>query len=423
MIFSLAFLLSFGLLFGFLCERLRLPSLTGMIAAGILLGPQLLNWLDPSLLAVSSDLRRIALIVILLRAGLKLDFRDLRRWGRTAFLICFIPATTEILGALLLAPRLLGFSLLDAALLGTVIAAVSPAVLVPRMIRLIDEGYGVDKSIPHLLLAGASADDVYVLVLFTSFLSLSQGQSLSALRFLSVPVAVATGVAAGILIGAAFSRILRRFSSPTFPGLLILFILSFLLSAAEEKQSFFPFSSLLAVMALGFALRRREKKTAAEFSRGLDRIWKVAELFLFVLLGASVNLGALGSEIVPATLLLAGLLLFRSAGVFLCLLGSDLSRKEKLFCMIAYTPKATVQAAVGGIPLAAGLPSGEIILAVSVLSILLTAPAGAFAIDLSHTRCLERRVGLSEEVTASEGAANVHGAEDREEELQNSQIL
>ena len=391
MILSVALILLAGLGAGWLCGKIRFPKLFGMILAGILLGPHVLNLIDVSILNVSAELRKIALIVILIRAGLKLSTDDLRRAGRPALLMCFLPATCEILGMVLLAPPLLGISRLDAAILGAVIAAVSPAVVVPRMIRLIDEGYGVEKSIPQMILAGASVDDVFVIVLFSTFTGLAKGQAVNAAALIGVPVSIVTGIAFGLLVGWGIETFIKHTALRGTMKVILLLCASFLMVTAEDRlPSFIPFASLIAVMAMGLMVRRIDEGQAVRLSARFDSLWVPSEIFLFVLVGASVEVQSALTAGPRACLLILLALVFRMAGVWLCLLKTGLDRRERLFCMMAYTPKATVQAAIGGLPLAMGLPCGGIVLTVSVIAILLTAPLGAFAIDGSYKRLLKK---------------------------------
>ena len=391
MLMSLCVIMLSGLLLGWICKKIRFPSLFGMIIAGIIIGPYALNLIDQSVLDVSSDIRRIALIVILIRAGLKLDFSDLKKVGRPAVLMCFVPACFEIIGMVVLAPMLLKISVLDAAIMGAVIGAVSPAVIVPRMIKLIDEGYGTDKGIPQMILAGASVDDVFVIVMFTTFTGLAQGGEVSILRFVNIPVSIVTGIIVGLIAGFLFVKWFAKINIRATVKAIIVLSVSFALSTFEDSFKMIPFASLIAIMAIGIGIKKWGSHYAKELSGKYDKMWAVAEIFLFVLVGASVAVDSAVSAGVSAILLVLGVLLFRMVGVFVCILGTKLSMKEKLFCMIAYTPKATVQAAIGGLPLAMGLPCGQIVLTVSVIAILLTAPLGAFGIDLTYQKLLKCR--------------------------------
>ncbi|MBQ8160709.1 MAG: cation:proton antiporter [Clostridia bacterium] len=395
MFLSLAVLLLAGLLSGWVCRRVHLPALFGMILSGVLIGPSALNLLSGSLLSVSSDLRRIALIIILIRAGLKLDLKDLKKVGRPAVLMCFLPACCEVLGMVILAPLLLGLSRLESAILGAVIAAVSPAVVVPRMIRLIDEGYGSDDGIPQMILAGASVDDVFVIVLFTAFTGLALGEDVSLMHLLNVPVSLVTGILAGILCGLGLTWLFDRSGRTHMQEpvkVMCMCAVCFLLNWLENAQQAVPFAGLIAIIVCGAVMKQKNGQLAKELSGVFDRMWVPAEVFLFVLVGASVAVGSVKDAGASAVLLILLALVFRMAGVFLCTLGTRLSLKERLFCILAYTPKATVQAAIGGLPLAMGLSCGSTVLTVSVIAILLTAPLGAFAIDATYRKWLRKSV-------------------------------
>lgn len=390
MLTSLALIFLVGMGFGWLVTRLRLPSLLGMLLTGILLGPHVLNLLDESILGISADLRQLALIIILTRAGLSLNIDDLKKVGRPAVLLCFVPACFEMAGMVVLAPRLLGLSVLDAAILGAVIAAVSPAVIVPKMLRLMELGYGTKHSIPQMILAGASVDDVFVIVMFTAFTGLAQGGTVSPATFVQIPVSIVTGVAFGLLAGVAFGAVYRRIHVRDSVKVVVLLSLSFLFVALENAvKGIVPFSGLLAVMSCGIAVNRRRPELAARLSGKYNRLWVAAEVLLFVLVGATVDIGYAAAAGVAAVLVVLGALVFRMVGVFVCVAGTKLTRKERLFCMLAYTPKATVQAAIGSVPLSMGLGCGQIVLTVAVVAILLTAPLGAFAIDLTYRRLLD----------------------------------
>lgn len=389
MLFSISVLLLLGMSLGALCKKLHLPALTGMLISGIFLGPYALDLIDASILSVSADLRRIALIIILIRAGLSLNLEDLKKVGRPAILMCFVPACFEMAGMILLAPKLLGVSLLDAAILGSVIAAVSPAVIVPNMVKLMEEGYGTKKGIPQLILAGASVDDVFVIVVFTAFTSLAAGDSVSIRSFINIPISIFLGMIAGLGIGLLLSVFFHRIHMRDTAKVILFLCISFLLVTLEDYcANVIPFASLIAVMTIGVALQQKNQALSLRLSSKFNKLWVGAEIILFVLVGATVDLRYLKSAGGTVVLLLLFVLLFRMSGVFLCLAGTDLTKKERLFCMIAYTPKATVQAAIGGIPLALGLSCGNLVLTVAVVSILLTAPLGAFCIENSYQKLL-----------------------------------
>lgn len=389
MLLSIALIMLAGMGFSLLCRKIKLPGLFGMVIVGILLGPYVLNLIDPSVLAISAQLRKIALIIILARAGLTLNISDLKKMGRPAILMCFLPATFEMIGTVLLAPKLLSISTMEAALLGAVIGAVSPAVIVPKMIRLIEEGYGTEKGIPQLILAGASADDVYVIVLFSAFTSLVQGGDVSVIRFVNIPVSVVLGILAGLLCGALLAVMFMKWELTGTVKAIVFLCVCFLLSSAEDAISLpITFSSLIAVMFIGIAMQKKNGEDARILSGKFNELWKGAEVILFVLVGACVDISHLANAGASVLLLLAGALVFRMLGVWVCLLKTALSGREKLFCMLSYTPKATVQAAIGGIPLAMGLPCGDTILTVAVAAIMITAPLGAFAIDRTYQKFL-----------------------------------
>ena len=388
MLQSIALMLLLGMALGWLCKKVRLPGLVGMIATGMILGPYGLGWLDSSILDISSQLRRIALIIILLRAGLSLNLEDLKKAGRPAILMCFVPACFEVTGMIILAPILLGVSRLDAAIMGAVVGAVSPAVIVPRMIKLTEEGWGTKKSIPQLILAGASVDDVFVIVLFSAFTGIALGD-VSAASFVKVPFSVLFGGVAGFAVGYVLSLYFERVHIRDTAKVMILLSISFLLVTAEDRfGETVPFSGLLAVMGMGIALKRKRAVVAVRLSSKFNKLWVMAEIMLFVLVGATVDLHYAASAGIAAVVLILGVLIFRMAGVWCCMLGTNLNKKERIFCMFAYMPKATVQAAIGGMPLAMGLSCGNIVLTVAVLSILITAPLGAFLIDATYRKLL-----------------------------------
>ena len=392
MLCSISLILIAGMFMGWACKKIKLPALLGMLLTGMILGPYMLNLIDESILEISSELRKIALIMILTRAGLGLDLSELKKIGRPAVLMCFVPATFELAGMLLLAPKLMGLTVLEAAVMGSVLAAVSPAVVVPRMVKLMEEGYGVKEGIPQLILAGASVDDVYVIVLFSTFVGMMQGKRASVMSFVNIPVSIILGIAIGLLLGFLLAYFFKKVHIRDTSKVLMMISISFLLVTFEEKlTTTITFSALIAVMFLGIGLRQKRGEVAARISLKYGKIWVAAEVFLFVLVGAAVNISYLGKVGINAVFVIIGALVFRMLGVFVCLLGTDLNGKERLFAMLAYTPKATVQAAIGGIPLSMGLSCGETVLTVAVLAIVLTAPLGAFAIDLMYGRLLKKR--------------------------------
>lgn len=393
MLFSLTLIFLSGIVLGSIFNCLKLPQLLGMLLTGIILGPYLLNLLDPKILSISTDLRQIALIIILTRAGLNLDINDLKKVGRPAVLMCFVPATFEILGMIIFAPKFLELGLLDSAILGTVIAAVSPAVVVPKMLKLMEDGYGTEEGIPQLIMAGASVDDVFVIVLFTSFIGLASNGTFSALNLIKIPTSIFFGISVGFLCAILLIYFFKKVHIRDSMKVIIILNISFLLVTFEHSLTgIIGFSGLLAIMSMGTGIQEKNSILAKRLSSKYSKLWIAAEVMLFVLVGATVNIKyALGASI-PAILLIMTVIVFRMVGVFLCLLGTSLSYKELLFCMIAYCPKATVQAAIGSIPLSMGLSSGNIILTVAVLSILITAPLGAFAIDFSYKKLLNRKL-------------------------------
>ena len=392
MLLSISLILILGMFMGWICRKMKLPALLGMLITGIILGPYGLNLLDGSILGISAELRKIALIIILTRAGLGLDLSGLKKIGRPAVLMCFVPASFELLGMILLAPKLMGLSVLEAAVMGAVLAAVSPAVVVPRMVKLMDEGYGVKEGIPQLILAGASVDDVYVIVLFSTFVGMMQGEGASILKFVNIPVSIFFGIAIGLLLGVLLAYFFKKVHIRDTSKVLIILSISFLLVVIEDKlTTAITFSSLIAVMFIGIGLQKKREAVAKRLSVKYGKLWVAAEVFLFVLVGATVNIEYLGKVGAKAFVVIIGALIFRMFGVFVCLLGTSLKRKERLFAMMAYTPKATVQAAIGGIPLALGFACGDTVLTVAVLAIVLTAPLGAFAIDLSYKKLLNKQ--------------------------------
>lgn len=391
MLLSVALILLCGMGMSWICQKLKLPGLLGMLLTGILLGPYVLNLLDENLLNISSELRKMALIIILMRAGLGLDVSGLKKIGRPAVMMCFVPASFELAGIILLAPGLMGLSVLEAAILGAVLAAVSPAVVVPRMVKLMEEGYGTKEGIPQLILAGASVDDVYVIVLFTTFTGIMQGKSVSVMSFLNIPVSIILGIVTGLFTGWLLAKYFEKVHIRDTVKVFILLSISFLLVGLEDGlTTTITFSALIAVMFLGVSLQKYREPVAKRISVKCGKLWVAAEVFLFVLVGATVNIGYLSNVGIKAVILIFGALIFRMVGVFVCLLGIPLKRKEKLFTMMAYTPKATVQAAIGGIPLALGFACGDTVLTVAVLAIVLTAPLGAFAIDTTYKKFLTK---------------------------------
>lgn len=391
MLLSIALILLVGMSASWICKKIKLPGLLGMLATGIVLGPYVLNLIDSSILNISSELRKIALIIILTRAGLGLDITGLKKIGRPAILMCFLPASFELLGIILIAPRVLGMSVLEAAIMGAVLAAVSPAVVVPRMVKLMDNGYGTAKGIPQLILAGASVDDVYVIVLFSTFIGMMQGKGASIINFVNIPVSIILGMGIGILAGYLLAMYFEKIHIRDTVKVLLILSISFILVATEDMLNTpIKFSALIAIMFVGVGLHKKRDVVAKRLSQKYEKLWIASEVFLFVLVGATVNINYLGNMGIKALIVIFGALIFRMAGVFVCLIKTELNKKERLFTMMAYTPKATVQAAIGGIPLALNFACGETVLTIAVLAIVITAPLGAFAMDLSYKKLLRR---------------------------------
>lgn len=404
MLTSLAFIFLAGLAAAALCSALHLPRIIGMLLVGILLGPHCLNLLDGSILSISADLRQMALIIILIKAGLSLDLSDLRQVGRPAVLLSCLPATCEFAGYVLLAPYLLGVSRIEAAVMGAVLAAVSPAVVVPRMVSLMENRWGTAKSIPQMILAGASCDDIYVIVLFTTFTGIAQGGSAKVSDFLNIPVSVLLGILVGAIVGyilSCFFETIFRHGYRLRGSLKVIIVLSvsFLLVALENAlKRRLAVSGLLAVTSMACVLARRMPgNVRTHLSEKFGKLWLAAELLLFVLVGAAVDIRYTAEAGFAAVLMIFAALVFRAVGVILCLAGTKLDRKERLFCVIAYLPKATVQAAIGSVPLALGLPCGEIVLSVAVLAILITAPLGAFGMDMTYRKLLSHDSGKEQQ--------------------------
>ena len=397
MLTSLALIFLVGLCMAAVCQKLKLPRIIGMLVTGMVLGPYVLDFLDSSILSISAELRKMALIIILLKAGLSLNLNDLKKVGRPAILLAFVPASFEIVGYVLFAPIFLEISRIDAAVMGTVLAAVSPAVVVPRMVQLMEEKYGTKQSIPQMIMAGASCDDIFVIVLFTTFLGMAQGVKVSLLRFVNVPVSIFLG----ILLGAVIGYVLYRFFETAYKHqnyvrnstkVILVLGVSFLLTAVEGwLDGKVAVLGLLAVVSMACVLKAKcIPAVSKRLSEKFGKLWIAAEVILFVLVGAAVDLRYTAAAGGFAVLVIFLSLIFRMAGVFVCVLGTGLSWKERLFCAISYLPKATVQAAIGSVPLTAGLGCGKMILSVAVLAILITAPLGALGMDLTYKKLLAR---------------------------------
>ncbi len=389
MLTSLAMIFLPGLLIGNLFNKLKLPSLIGMIFTGILLSPYAFNLLDEKMLIISPELRQLALVIILTRAGLSLNISDLKKVGRPAILMCFVPACFEILAIVFVAPKILGVTTLEAAIIGCVVAAVSPAIIVPRMINLIEKKIGQKNSIPQLIMAGASVDDIFVIVLFTAFTGLAKGNEISAMSFAQIPISIIMGVLVGFIVGISLIALFKKVHIRDSIKVIIILSISFLLIEAQNQlENIVPMSGLLAIMSLGIVIKARYEELATRLSSKYNKLWAGAEIMLFVLVGATVNIKYALSAGMSAILVIVLALLIRMAGVYTCLIKTKLSTKERLFCMIAYTPKATVQAAIGSIPLSMGLECGQLVLTVAVLAILITAPFGAIGIDSTYKKLL-----------------------------------
>ena len=398
MLTSLALVFLLGLAVAALCQQLRLPRIIGMLLTGILLGPYALNWLDASILSISSELRQMALIIILIKAGLSLNLADLKKVGRPAVMMSCVPASFEILAFFLFAPAILGITRVEAAVMGAVLGAVSPAVVIPRMVQLIDERYGTEKSIPQMILAGASCDDIFVIVLFSTFTSMAQGGHANVMDFVNIPVSIVLGVALGAVTGLALSGFFetayaRKHTVRNSLKVIIVLGTAFLLMAVETwLKGIVSVSGLLAVVSMACVLKMRcVPGVAKRLSEKFGKLWLAAEVLLFVLVGAAVDIRYTLAAGIPAVAMILLALVFRAVGVCLCMAGTALNRKERLFCVIAYLPKATVQAAIGSVPLAMGLPCGQIVLSVAVLAILITAPLGAIGMDATYKKLLEKQ--------------------------------
>ena len=391
MLTSIAIILLFGLLVGWIVSKMKLPSLLGMIIVGIVISPHCMNLVDDSILTISGDLRQIALVIILTRAGLSLNFSDSKKVGRPAILMCFLPACIEMVGTIILAPLLLDVSILEAAIIGSVMAAVSPAVIVPRMIKLIEDGYGTDRSIPQLILAGASVDDVFVIVVFTALTTLASTGETYTTSFLQIPTSIFLGVLLGGVVGTILVCFFRKFHIRDSVKVLIILSVSFLLLELQNRlEGIVTVSGLLAIMSVGIIINQKYDVLAKRLSVKYNKLWIGAEIFLFVLVGIAVDLKYALAAGVTVILLVILALVFRMMGVAISLIKTNLNKKERLFCAVAYTPKATVQAALGTVPLMMGLSCGEIVLTVAVLSILITAPLGAICVDNLYKKLLSK---------------------------------
>lgn len=397
MLTSLSLIFLVGLAMGAICQKLKLPRIIGMLATGIVLGPYVLDMLDPSILSISSDLRKMALIIILLKAGLSLNLEDLKKVGRPAIMMSFVPASFEIVGYLLFAPAILGITRVEAAVMGSVLAAVSPAVVVPRMVQLMETKYGTEKAIPQMIMAGASCDDIFVIVLFTTFLSMAQGGSADIKAFANIPVSIILGIILGAIVGYLLylffeTAYAKKYYVRNSMKVIIVLGFSFLLIAIEGwLEGKIAVSGLLAVVSMACVLKMKcTAFVSKRLSEKFGKLWLAAEVILFVLVGAAVDIRYTLEAGLAAVAMIFVALIFRSFGVLLCTVKTNLSAKERAFCVIAYLPKATVQAAIGSVPFAAGLPCGKIVLSVAVMAIIITAPLGAFGMDLTYKKFLTR---------------------------------
>lgn len=397
MLTSLALIFIVGLAMGAICSRLKLPRIIGMLVTGIVLGPYVLDFLDPSILSISEELRKMALIIILLKAGLSLDIKDLKKAGRPAILLSFVPATCEIIGYILFAPVILGINRIEAAVMGAVLGAVSPAVVVPRMVNLMDRKYGTQKAIPQMIMAGASCDDIFVIVLFTTFLSMAQGGSAKILDFVNIPVSIILGILLGAVVGYGLylffeTSYAHKHCVRNSMKVIIVLGFSFLLIAIEGwLKGKLSVSGLLAVVSMACIIKMKSTAFVSKrLSEKFGKLWLAAEVMLFVLVGAAIDIRYTLSAAIAAVLMILIALIFRAIGVLICMIKTNLTWKERAFCVIAYLPKATVQAAIGSVPLASGLACGKIVLSVAVLAIIITAPLGAIGIDNTYKKFLQK---------------------------------
>ncbi len=395
MLTSLSLIILVGLAMGAICQRLKLPRIIGMLVTGIILGPYVLDLLDPSILSISADLRKIALIIILIKAGLSLDISDLKKAGRSAILMSFVPATCEIIGYVIFAPILLGVNIIEAAVMGAVLAAVSPAVVVPRMVNLIEQKYGTQKAIPQMIMAGASCDDIFVIVLFTTFLSMAQGGQVNVINFINIPISIILGILLGAVTGYALylffeTAYARKHYVRNSMKVIIVLGVSFLLVSIESwLEGKISVSGLLAVVSMACVIKMKSTTLVSKrLSEKFGKLWLGAEVMLFVLVGAVVDIRYTLSAGIFAVFMIIIALIFRAVGVLICTIGTNLTFKERAFCVIAYLPKATVQAAIGSVPLSVGLPCGRLVLSVAVLAIIITAPLGAIGIDSTYKKIL-----------------------------------
>lgn len=390
MLNSLALIILLGLISAMILEKIKLPNIIGMLIVGIMLGPSMFNMIDESLLSISGDIKEIALIIILLKAGLSLDLTDLKKVGRPAVLLCFLPATFEILGFIIFGPKLLGLTLLESAILGAVMGAVSPAVIVPRMTYLLENGFG-KKGLPQMVIAGSSADDVYVIVIFTALLALAKGSKISIMSFLNIPISIILGILMGVLVGSIMVYLFKNYKLRNTYKVIILLSICFLFVSIEKSlEGKLAISGFLAIMAMGVTIFNKYPSLSKIFQVKFSKMWLISEIILFVLVGASVNISYAFKAGLGTIIIIFIALLFRMLGTYLCLLKTNFNNKERLFTCITQIPKATVQAAIGGVPLEMGLLCGNTVLTVAVLSIIITAPLGSILIDKTQYKLLKK---------------------------------
>lgn len=399
MLTSLSLIFLVGLGMSAICKKLKLPGIVGMLITGVVLGPYVLNLIDESVLGISSQLRQMALIIILIKAGLSLNIADLKKVGRPAVMMSCVPASFEILGYFLFAPYVLGITRTEALVMGAVLGVVSPAVVVPRMVKLMEEGYGTEKSIPQLIMAGASCDDIFVIVLFYTFASMAQGGKANIMDFVNIPVSIVLGVLLGIIFGYILSVLFEKTDlhknhiRNTTKTIIILGVSFLIMSIETWTKNIVSVSGLLAVVSMACVLKKRsEESISKSLSDKFGKLWIGAEVLLFVLVGSAVDIRYTLDAGIGAVGMILIALVFRAIGVVICTAGTELNLKERLFCVIAYLPKATVQAAIGSVPLAMGLPCGNIVLSVAVVAIIITAPLGAFGIDTTYKKLLEHKI-------------------------------
>ena len=395
MLTSLALIFLVGLSTAGICQKLKIPRIIGMLITGVVLGPYVLDLLDSSILGISSELRQMALVIIRIKAGLSLDLKDLKRVGRPAIMLSFIPASCEIVAYTIFAPMIFGITLIEGAVMGAVLSAVSPAIVVPRMVNLMEKGIGTKKGIPQMILAGASMDDIFVIVLFTTFVSMAQGNGVNLISFANIPVSIVLGILLGAVAGLALSWFFetnyahKNLVRNSVKVIIILGTAFLLLTIETALKGTVPVSGLLAVVSMSLVIGIRSvKEVTARLQEKFGKLWIAAEVILFVLVGAAVDIRYTLRAGLGALAMIFIALSIRALGVLLCTIKTPLNKKERLFCVLSYMPKATVQAAIGSVPLAMGLSCGNLVLSVAILAIVITAPLGAFGIDIGYKRLL-----------------------------------